>query len=181
MAPANKKDKIQGLIAETMGVVVSRQVMTFQDQELPSGESAKAMGIREGSILKVEYFKIPITVKTFEDQTLSLMVEPIDTIGTLKQMIQDEMGLEIEKQLLQYQEKELDQKEKTIKDCGIQANAILTLDTHDDPAIFVDIKATILFPVDRPVVVEERMLTLKNVDSLHVEFQESVCKGLKSY
>jgi hypothetical protein len=51
------------MIAKETGMAAPRQVLKFQGKELPSDEkTVKDMGIRNGSALIVEIYKVPITV-----------------------------------------------------------------------------------------------------------------------
>jgi hypothetical protein len=69
--------------------------LKFQGKEFPSdGSTVKdmgmgmGMGIQDGSTLTVDIYKVSITVEINDGKTLSLDVEPSDTIDELKKMIQ---------------------------------------------------------------------------------------------
>jgi len=146
---SDNSDDIKSKVAKTSGMAAPRQVLMFNGNELPDGKAVKDMGIQDGSSIKVDVFLIPISVKTPGGQTVTLGIEPTDTIDAIKKMLEKETGLEAKKQLLKLGEEELKFFRKTAKECGIKKNSELVLEEVDDPIIFVDIKAGTLFSVDR--------------------------------
>jgi ubiquitin C len=172
--PSDTSDTIKAKIAKEAGMAVPRQVLKFQGKELPSdGKTVKdmGMGIQDGSTLTVDIYKVPITVETKDGKTLSLNVEPSDTIDALKKMIQKETDLEPKKQCLKFDEEELKNPRSTVDGCGIKAGSTLTLEPHADPIIFVDVKCATLFAVDREEVIEKEALTPHQNNKL--DFKES--------
>ena len=129
------------------------------------------MGIRDGSAITVEIYKIPITVKTKDGKTLSLNVEPCETIAAIKKVIEKETGLEVKKQCLKLGEEELKNGRSSADECGIKAGSSMTLDTHSDPIIFIDIKCGTLFAMDRDLVIEKEALTPHQ--NSHLDFSEA--------
>jgi hypothetical protein len=180
VTPSDTSDTIKTKIAAVTGMVVPRQVLIFQGKKLPSGGSTvKDMGIRNGSELTVDIYKVPITVKTSDGKTVSLDVEPSDPIDAVKKMIQKETGLETKKQLLKFGEEELKNGRSTVDECGIKAGSTLTLEQHLDAIIFVDIKAGTLFAVDRAEVIEKNVLTPHQNNKLDFTeaAKDSIAKG----
>jgi ubiquitin C len=160
VTPSDTSDTIKTKIAAVSGMVVPRQVLIFEGKKLPSdGSTVKDMGIRDGSALTVDIYKVLITVETSDGKTVSLDVEPSDTIDVVKKMIQKETGIEPKKQLLKLGEEELKNGRSTVDECGIKAGSTLTLEQHADPIIFVDIRSGTLFAVDRAEVIEKNALT----------------------
>lgn len=169
---SHTSDKIKAAIAEETGIAASRQVLKFEGKELTNGGKAtvRDMDIREGSVLNLEINRLPITVKTKDGKTISLEVEPSDTISAIKTVIQKETNLKPEKQCLKLGSKELTDSCGTAESSGIKEGSILTLEPRTDPIIFVDIKCSSLFAVDRDFVIDRQVLT--PIDNSKLEFME---------
>ena len=160
LSPRDKEEQVKDKIETEAGIVVSRQVVKFNDKVLPGFDNTvREMGMKEGSDLKVSIFKIPIVVKTSEGNFFPIEVEPIDTIETIKTLIEKETEILASKQILKYMEKDLESNTMTVQDYGIEANDQLTVDSSLDPIIFVDIKSETLFAVDREEVAKKGILT----------------------
>ena len=152
-------DDIKNTIAKVSGMAAPRQVLKFAGKELPDGKAVREMGLKEGDTIQVGVFKLPITVKTPDGKTVSLGVEPTDSIDTIKKLIQKETGIDAKKQVLNLGEEELKNNRATATEAGIKAGSELVLTEQDDPIIFVDIKSSTLFAVDRDEVIKRSALT----------------------
>ena len=174
ISPHDKADQVKAKIQEATGMDVPRQVLSFNGQELDSEnkKSVKDMGIREGSNIKVDIFKIPITVKTKDGNSIRLKVEPTETVASLKKTLKAETGMEPKKQCLKFDKKELTEDRGALNKFGVQAESVLTLEPHMDSIIFVDIKKGSLFAVDRDEVIEKGALTPNQGNKL--DFLEAV-------
>jgi hypothetical protein len=168
--PADTTDTIKDKVEQVTGIAVSRQVLKFEGEEMPSGSTMQDLGLKDGSSLTLEIFKIPITVNCPDCQVLSPNVEPIDTIDTIKQMIEDDTGINADQQILKLAEDIL--MDGTVDGNGIKAGSVLTLEEDFDPIIFVDIKCATLFAMDRKEVLEKKALT--PVGDNQEEFEETM-------
>ncbi|CAB9516895.1 Polyubiquitin (Fragment) [Seminavis robusta] len=149
--------EIKAKIAKKTGMAAPRQVLKVNGKELPKGKTVGQMGIKDGSDLKVDIFKLPITVKTPDGKTIKLGVEPGDSVDKIKKLIAEETGMEPKKQLLKLNDEEI-KGSKTAKDLGIQAGTELVLEEQEDPIIFVDCKSGTLFAMDRDDVIKKEAL-----------------------
>ncbi|GKZ01305.1 hypothetical protein MPSEU_001081500 [Mayamaea pseudoterrestris] len=160
LTPADTSDTVKEKVAKQTGILAPRQVIKFQGQPLISdGHTVKELGIRDGSNLVIDIFRVPIKVKTHDGRTLSLKVEPCDTIDSVKIMIEEETSIAPKKQRLKYNDKELSNGVKTCAECGVQEGSVLIVEPSSDPIIFVDIKCGTLFAVDRDEVLNRQALT----------------------
>lgn len=151
------KQKIQ----ETTGMAVPRQVLKFNGTELLCGTAStiKDMGIREGSALLVEIFKVPITIQTKDGQVFKLMLDPTITGGDIKRYLELKTGNPLRYQILHFGPVKLADDSKTAGAYGIVGGSVLHLDRLDDPIVFVDVKCGTLFSVNRDEVIERGVLT----------------------
>ena len=169
--PADTASDIRSKIEQATAIAVTRQVVKYEDSDLPEDKNCEELEIRNGSTLNLSIFKIPISVNCPDDQVLNLYLEPIDTISKLKGMIQEGTNIKEEKQIIKLADDILTK--GTMDDNGIKAGSVLSLVEDFDPIIFVDIKCNTLFAVDRKVVIEKKGLTSID-DSNDSEFKETI-------
>ena len=169
--PADTASDIRSKIEQATAIAVTRQVVKYEDSDLPEDKNCEELEIRNGSTLNLSIFKIPISVNCPDDQVLNLYLEPIDTISKLKEMIQEGTNIKEEKQIIKLADDILTK--GTMDDNGIKSGSVLTLVEDFDPIVFVDIKCNTLFAVDRKVVIEKKALTCID-DSNDSEFKETM-------
>ncbi len=93
VSPSDTSDAIKAKIAEETGMAVPKQVLKFQGKELPNDPSTvKDMGIREGSELTVEIYKVPTTANTYDGKNVTVMVYPTDYLSDIKKQLEGESG-----------------------------------------------------------------------------------------
>jgi hypothetical protein len=126
--PSDTSDMLKQIIEEETDIAAPRQVLKFNAEELSNGETAKAMGIRDGSKLKVEINKVPVTVNTMDGFQIQLMVEPTSSLSDLKCLLENESGLPAKNQTLFMNGDELGDDSETVTDCGIGAGSVLNLE-----------------------------------------------------
>ena len=125
ITPADTSDDIKKKIFDTTGMEVPRQVLKHNDKELPKRRPAKEMGLNDGSKLKVDIFKIPVTVDTMDGQKHRVMIDPTDKMGDIKKQLESDIGLPANNQRLYMNGEELADDNKTAKDYGIKAGSEL--------------------------------------------------------
>jgi hypothetical protein len=114
---------IKESIVAACGIPVERQVLTFQDTLLNDPDATLVgCGIPDQSELKVEPFRIPITVKTMDGVIHSLQVDPTDYLTSVKQQLAERTGIAPNNQNLTLQGAPLDDL-KTVSENGIAAES----------------------------------------------------------
>jgi hypothetical protein len=157
--PSDSVDVLKAKVAAKSDMEPHRQLLKLNGKELDGGKSLKDNGIHDGSDLSCEVFKIPVTVKTFDDKTFKFMVEPTAKVDVFKKLIEKQTGHAPKKQCLKYGDEELSNESRTLKQYDIHSGSTLHLSLHADPIIFVDIKCGTLFAVERDEVVAKGILT----------------------
>jgi hypothetical protein len=129
--PADDADAMKQLIAKATGLPADKQILRLAGKELATpGQSARALGIREGDTLEADIFKVPVTVNTMDGQKLDIMVDPTDSIADLKRQLEPLTNLAADNQCLSKEGIELDDPDKTATACGIQGGTVLVLAPH---------------------------------------------------
>ena len=72
-----------------------------------------------------------IYVKTLAGNIITLEVSGTDTIANIKQKINDKEGIPLGQQRLVYDDKQLEDDEKTLDDCGIKREATIYIVLKD--------------------------------------------------
>lgn len=120
---------IKALIESASGMKAGRQVLKHEGKLLPSdGVSVKEMGLKDGTNLDVDIFKIPITVNSSNGKTIELMVDPTSHLSDLKRELEVESEIEASNQCLTRDGAELDDPLKTLQDFNVETDAVLDLE-----------------------------------------------------
>jgi hypothetical protein len=129
--PADDVDAMKQHIAAVTGLPAAKQILRFNGTELATpGQSARALGIREGDSLEADIFKVPVTVHTMDGQQLDIMVDPTDSIADLKRQLEPLANLATDNQCISKEGVELDDPDQTAAACGIQGGTVLDLAPH---------------------------------------------------
>ena len=81
--------------------------------------------VYQQSKLKVDIFKVPVTVDTMDGEKHRVMIDPTDTMGNIKEQLSGEIGLPANNQRLYMDGRELTDDNKTAQDYGVRAGSTL--------------------------------------------------------
>jgi FlaG/FlaF family flagellin (archaellin) len=124
--PYDTIKSIKEKIASEAGVDVPEQVLTFNGKELPNNETAKALGLKNGSVINLEPQTITVQIKTPDGKTIPVTIKPSDTILSIKDMVAPKAGIEVPKQILTFESMELPNSE-TAEAMGLKDGAVIDL------------------------------------------------------
>lgn len=129
-------ESVKNTVQRREGIPVSEQQLFFGGSELENGRKLNSYEIKDGSILDLIPLVVasPTTtptgmllfVKTLTGKTLTLNIDPLDTIRDLKNKIKLKEGLPISQQCLVAAGKQLDNN-LMVSTCNIQNQSVLHL------------------------------------------------------
>ena len=128
LSPHDTDDDIKAKIEEKTGMATPRQVLKSKGEKMPRGIKVKDLGIKDGSNIKVEVFKVPVTVNTYDGKTFETMVDPTMYMSDLKRQIEPQSGVIAQNQKLSMGGQELPEDSKKAQDYGIKDGSVLDLE-----------------------------------------------------
>lgn len=173
--PSDTIQFIKEEVEEESGIEVPlEQVLSHKGKELMNNDTAKALGLRDGSFLNLEPMTLQVHVRTPDENTIAIRMYPGDPIKFIKEGVQEVTGIEVEQQVLTHEGKELPN-EKTADELGLRDGTFLDLEpmafhvyvrTQDGNQIPVSI-----FPLDNIQFIKEEV-----APEVGIEAQEQVLK-----
>lgn len=108
------------------GIPASEQRLEFEDEPLNDKDTVGDAGIKHGDVLRLQ--PMEILVRDPDGNEFPVQVSPTDTIGDVKDKIEDQEGIPKDEQRLAFKGKPLTKDKKTLRDCGIKHQSVLDLE-----------------------------------------------------
>lgn len=126
VTPNDTLGSVKSTVNEKTGIPKKQQRLTFDDKPLKKDKKTlQDYNIKHQDTLVLE--PMQIHVKTPDGKTLTFQVEPTDTIEDVKQKVEDEIGMPIPDQRMQFEGEELNDP-ATLDDYNIKNGDTLFLD-----------------------------------------------------
>ena len=132
--PSTSIIDIKKEIKQSQEIDIDIQQLIFNEKILEDAKTIDDYDIRDESIIKLKFSlknDIQLFVKTFQSKVLVLDVNKTDTIGDIKDKIQDKNGIPKYNQRIIISGKELEDK-KTLNDYGLDNNSTIHLVLKDN-------------------------------------------------
>ena len=126
VSPDDSIGEVKKKVKKQLGIPTKEQRPTFNDQPLPKNSTLKDNGIRHGDLIDLS--PMEIYVVDLNGNKGTYVVDPSDSIGSLKSRVEGKTGIAPKDQRLVFEENLLTDDNKTLRDVNIEHQDTLTLE-----------------------------------------------------
>ena len=178
------KDRLQ-FIQFMQGIAAGQHNLMFKSRYLNNSCTVRECGIQQGDVLQLRHV-IQIFVDIMMEKTISLVVDPNDTIEMIKTKIKNKEGIPLEQQILFLAGKKLEDS-CTLSYYNIKNGSVIQLVTPGKVACFpifvITSKETFAVEVKGSDTVENLKVKIKEISSIdeqHLFFEGKTLEDRKS-